>query len=856
MTIEHEAQGSWQGEEPRYRVPRVRLPRRAITAALVASLAMGQAPSIAWAETVASAEADQSLASGVGVPSTAAGESSTSVPASEDGAGRAAGTGASTAADDAIVSSAGSEGTTTPGAPASRGGSSTVAAIDDVAASSGDQAAAVPASGEQVEAATSSAVATDAETFTVSVKVTGVAEHDEGETSVAETWLPLTEVEVAADGETTAWDVFAQALDAAGYSYVVEGWYCPYSITDPRGHTLASTSSEPYCYWSFMLNGDYGSVGASDYVLAAGDRIELVYVDGAGTTTPVGDVETNPDAEHPEMPSDWNGFGNGGGGAVVEGVNTPTENADTAWKDSLLTDDERASMASLAASDPLIINGKIYVVSSSAVYETEPPYAAIKSLARLTVINAATGAREREVTLARTLDSVCRPVYADGILVIPLAGGYLQAVSASTLETLWVVDGTEGAQSISSLTVSDGYVYIATADALGENYLATAGTIRRVNLYTGALAGTTVNETAGYYWAGGIMYNGFYLVGDDAGMVHVFAGDLSHEAASVALGASVRSTLVAHEGFVYAVTTDGVLHKLSVSTDGAASEVARVNFAASSTSTPTMAGGKAFVGGSTTSYTGVLAVVDLASMSLETAVGTYTGATGAEVALPGDVKSVPLVSVQESGTYAYFTCNNLPGGLYCYKLGAEGASMLYTPDAADQNYSMTSAFAGPDGTLYYINDSGNLFALTAHAGENTPDTPGSGTEPGGAEDTPGKPGAGSSGGSLNNHAGGTGSRVPAAHAPLQTVLSATNAPASDAKNNAAADDEDAADTHESEKAADSEVSAAAEDNEAAETENEQAANPAALAGVVAGVVGLAAVVACALWLSRRGGAAR
>ena len=92
--------------------------------------------------------------------------------------------------------------------------------------------------------------------------MTGVAEHDEGETSVAETWLPLTEVEVAADGETTAWDVFAQALDAAGYSYVVEGWYCPYSITDPSGHTLASTSSEPYCYWSFMLNGDYASVGA------------------------------------------------------------------------------------------------------------------------------------------------------------------------------------------------------------------------------------------------------------------------------------------------------------------------------------------------------------------------------------------------------------------------------------------------------------------------------------------------------------------------------------------------------------------------------------------------------------------
>ena len=330
-------------------------------------------------------------------------------------------------------------------------------------------------------------------------------------------------------------------------------------------------------------------------------------------------------------------------------------------------------MASLAASDPLIINGKIYVVSSSAVYETEPPYAATKSLARLTVINAATGAREREVTLARTLDSVCRPVYADGILVIPLAEGYLQAVSASTLETLWVVDGTEGLSPSRRSRCPMGNVYIATADASGRKLPGNGGhhsscePVHRRTLY--------VYLFAGYYWAGGIMHNGFYLVGDDAGMVHVFAGDLSHEVASVALGASVRSTLVAHEGFVYAVTTDGVLHKLSVSTGGAASEVARVNFAASSTSTPTMAGGKAFVGGSTASYTGVLAVVDLASMSLETAVGAYTDATGAEAALPGDVKSVPLVSVQAAGTFAYFTCNNLPGGLYCYKLGAEGASI-------------------------------------------------------------------------------------------------------------------------------------------------------------------------------------
>ena len=77
----------------------------------------------------------------------------------------------------------------------------------------------------------------------------------------------------------------------------------------------------------------------------------------------------------------------------------------------------------------------------------------------------------------------------------------------------------------------------------------------------------------------------------------------------------------------------------------------------------------------------------------------------------GDVKSQPIVSVQDGQTYVYITSNNNPGGIYRYRVGDEEAELLYTPDTANQNYCMSSVSVGSDGSLYYTNDSGKLFAI-------------------------------------------------------------------------------------------------------------------------------------------------
>lgn len=581
-------------------------------------------------------------------------------------------------------------------------------------------------------------------------------------TAEGETIIPASEF--AANEGQTAWDATADVLTRSGYTY--QGAGVLLGITAPDGTQWGSTADN----WRLFINGEYSNVYASNHFLADGDEVVWVYsADGSSVELPESAVETNPDAEHPALDTQWNGYANGGAGSVT-GAATPTDKAEASWSHSVLTDEERAAGASATASDALMIDGKLYVVSGSAVYDTEPPYAATKSLARLEVIDPATGEVEpgRSVQLAGALDSQCRPVYADGIIVVPLAGGALQALSASTLETIWYVDGITGAQSLSSLTVSDGYVYAATADILDGNHVAIAGTIRRVNLYTGAVAGTTSSNAAGYYWAGGVAMNGFYVVGNDAGEILVYTGDLSKLVSSLKLSGGVRSTLVEENGNIYAVSNDGVLHKLTLSEDGTVSEAASVRFGSSSTSTPTIVDGKAYVGGcsfegyetewDTTAYYGTLAVIDLSNMTVLHSVDNT-----AEGKLPADVKSAPLVSTQADGTYVYFTSNSTPGGVYCYKVGDTTASTLFTPDSSMQNYTMASVLVGPDGTLYYTNDAGYLFALKAATGEDPvqpgqpddPEEPGVPSQPNGGSDT-GETAEGGGSGTNAAAAGGSG----------------------------------------------------------------------------------------------------
>lgn len=557
----------------------------------------------------------------------------------------------------------------------------------------------------------------EGKTIAVTAKVTGVSASDVGGNYTEQSVVPLTELTLPADEDTTAESVLEQLMTAAGCTNLEANAWGLTSATMPDGRVLSTTSVAPYSYWSFFVNNGYASVGAPSYFLKNGDCVEFRYVKGDGMQKPSTAPATNPGTEHPDVDAAWNGFANGGSGSSTDAL-TPTTKTDTpSWALNLLTEEQQKAGASVSASDPVVANGKVYLVTGASIWGGKTWNAVLNE------VDPETGSVVRSLELGSSMDTTCRPVIAQGIILIPLSGGYLQAVSAKTFETLWYSDAFTK-QNLSSLTVDGDYVYINTLDYWSANGNDVQnGTVRRINIHTGAIAGSASVADGGYYWSGGLMVNGYYVVGGDYGQVRVYSADLSKLVGSIRLsGGNIRSALTVHDGYIYAVTRDdGTLHKLTIGSDGSITEDSAVQFAPYSTSTPVFSGEYAFICGATANNwtaKGLLSIIDLSDMSVK----QITKANGEELGF--ESKSTPLVSTHDGETYVYFTLNgakgNWPnytsgGGVYMYKLGDAEATEVFVPGSGYANYCMASVVCDEFGNLYYTNDSGHLFCVKSQA---------------------------------------------------------------------------------------------------------------------------------------------
>ena len=504
-------------------------------------------------------------------------------------------------------------------------------------------------------------------------------------------------------GDTAA-DLSERLFEEAGIEASYDpngswGWYLD-SITSPfdKSQTLGY-DADTGRYWQLFVNGKSASDGAGLVFLQPGDEVVWYYSTWGSDLPDPDDLVIDPDAERPDYDSSWPGFASGSNGSTVTNVPTPTGAADLAW-----SFDYKNGAAFAGVSDPLIVNGDVYLISGGTLMK----------------IDAQEGKLLASAGIGGSIRYFCRPAYADGLIIVPTDDGSLAAFTADALTCVWKTDaldtkdGTLSYQALSTLTVNGGYVYAGFTQAGAANDPGTAGALRCVRISDGSIMWTHAAESSdtgkaeGYYWAGAAAAGSDIVIGDESGTVSLVegGGDAFKVKSSVSLGKPCRSTVVAMDGGTsfLVVTSDGVLHKLTRDGDKL-SAAGSVSFSSASTSTPAVSGGKAFVCGSSGEY-GALFVIDLASMKVER---TVLGGKGY-------AQSAPLVSVQGDGTYVYFTCNAMPGGVYSYKLGESSAVQLYTPDGALQNYCTASIVADEDGNLYYTNDSGTLFALKGQAG--------------------------------------------------------------------------------------------------------------------------------------------
>lgn len=460
-------------------------------------------------------------------------------------------------------------------------------------------------------------------------------------------------------------------------------------------------------WWQFYVNGELSKELAASYVVQPGDRIEWFF-GRYGEDLPKQDVTVVPDATRPGYTAEW--------GAYKGTDGTGTSTADTATTGSTLLWQQNLGTGGMTLqSDPIIVNGDVYI----AVGNT------------LQVREAATGKMLRQAALAERVESTCRIAYANGIVVVPLHDGRVQALTANSLQTVWLTDAlpqSQGVaqQSIATPLVSNGYLYLGTdAPKSGFGGGSLGGYLLAVSLRDGSVRWQYQDPGSGYYWSGAQSTVAGILVADDAGSLTLHDASTGKVLASLSLGTSSRAGIVVAEGgtVAYVVTKDGVLHRVRVSADGTLTPDGTCKFDNYSTSTPTLSNGKIYVGGGSASMGGVgsINVIDAATLVLQSHVAT-TAAGDDNGAIPGDVKSAPLVVAKADGTYAYFTSNGIPGGVFMYKLGQKNVTLLYSPQKGQQNYNMASVVAAADGSLYFVNDSGYLFKIGSQSvGGTLPD---------------------------------------------------------------------------------------------------------------------------------------
>lgn len=518
-------------------------------------------------------------------------------------------------------------------------------------------------------------------------------------------WYSLSDAKLQ-NGATAA-DLTVMALEASGLEYDLatpekDGYFYLSSITSSYGKKL-EWDKESGRYWQLYVNGGYSNAGADQVTLKPGDNIQYVYA--SDNEKPLDGVVLNPNAARPNWDSDWSGFTSAD---KVTDAPVPTKDAEAKWVSELKASNEWNK----SISDTLLVGDYLYVAVGSKLLKK----------------NVDTGETVAESPLTAKIDSTSRMVYTDGVVLVPLSGGRLQALTVDALATVWVTDelpaGPDGAQqSLASITVRDGYAYFGTASAGWAD--SSDGYLLCVRISDGKVMWQHKNENSkGYYWSGMAFSGGYGVIADDSGTVSTIDPATGKTVASLKVADRVRTTVLIDGSTAYVVSADGVLHKLSVADDGALSELGKVSFGSSSTSTPVLVNGKivvggasaeSFVGGYQNKYTyhyGQLAVIDAETLAVDYSIckadGNYIrqGTSGG-----GDVKSQPVVSVQNGETYVYFTSNNNPGGIYRYRIGDVEAELLYTPAAGDQQYCMASISVGSDGSLYYVNDSGKLFAV-------------------------------------------------------------------------------------------------------------------------------------------------
>ena len=362
---------------------------------------------------------------------------------------------------------------------------------------------------------------------------------------------------------------------------------------------------------------------------------------------------------------------------------------------------------------PLMVSGKLYVLTGSTVKAIDPKTGTI------------TATSEK---LAGTSQFGTNPIaYGDGKFYIQLDANtsdekaHVQAIDAATLKSVWVSEGFEG-QLISPITYHNGYIYTGTWQA--EEKTGTYFCLSTTDEDPGSTTETKytswrISKTGGFYWVGAYAADNYVIFGSDNGKggsteygstlysVNAKTGALIDTETN--LIGDLRSAVVKSGSYVYFTSKAGSLYRAAVSSDGQLGTPEALKLDGMITGTPVVCGDTVFVtcsGQTQFQSPGKIYAIkaDAETMSVYNCAATT-----------GYIQSSLLVSdaykAGEGKLYIYGSCNEENGTINFFKYDVANHTFdtgvtkeLYTPTGAEKQYE-NGLFSGTSDTTFSPNAS-------------------------------------------------------------------------------------------------------------------------------------------------------
>lgn len=415
------------------------------------------------------------------------------------------------------------------------------------------------------------------------------------------------------------------------------------------------------------------------------------------------------------------------------------------------------SEGSVYAGTPILVNNHIYAVRNH----------------KIEMLDAKTGEVKASTKLYSQIGYYSNIIYGGGMIFVPLGNGDVQCFNATTLKSMYLIENPASLGNswgvYGAMHYDDGKLYVgysnqgdyggyAVYDTLDPNIDDEYEVVEPLWM--------TGEEDQSYYGAGAVTIEDMVVIGGDGGVVSVRNAKTGEELSKLQLSGKIRCSLVYADGYIWTTTQGKKIYKLLLSESGKVTVAEEADLPNISNASPVVTGGKVYITGGVWGA-GFFAVYDMNLTLLAQEKGENPFYT-------------PTVSTAYDNVCVYFTENGPEGSLYMAEVTANNKITLikiYTPE--HQQYSMSKVIIGSDGTIYYTNDSGYLFAIRGKSGE-VPEKPDGGTDldggDGGKDDGADDKDDGNNDGSANDNTAGATPSLKPDKKPTATVSAQSFAP--------------------------------------------------------------------------------